>query len=157
MLKELEPRAGELRDNQEKFTAFLLTLDEAQLNQCGAEQEYSPRQVLAHLVGADMSMLRMAKNWIAEQDNRLRPDFDRDFFNRRQQEKRAGQALQELLDDWRRAQSELIDLMGTVTADDLEKRGDHPSAHDTTLRNLFWIIATHEADHIRRVMNIEHA
>lgn len=157
MLAELEPRAAELRANQETFTAFLRGLEDGQLNHQAAHEEYSPRQALAHLVGADASMLRMAKNWIAEQDNRLRPDFDRDFFNQRQIEKRAGQSLDELLKDWGIAQLGLIELMETVTADDLEKRGDHPSAKDTTLRNLFFIITTHQADHIRSVMQAAHA
>ncbi len=151
MLTELEPRAAELNANRETFTEFLRGLNDSQLNQSNASEDYSPRQVLAHFVGADTSMLRMAKNWIAEQDNRLRPDFDRDFFNRRQQEKRAGQSLDELLAEWEQSHRDLIALMETVTAKDLEKRGDHPQAKDTTLRHLFLIITTHEADHIRQV------
>ncbi len=157
MLPELEPRVAELNANQETFARFLRGLNEAQLNQRGVSEEYSARQTLAHLVGAEMSMLRMAKNWIAEQDNRLRPDFDLNFFNQRQQEKRAEQALDELLNDWQRAQREFVALMEMLTQDDLEKRGDHPLEADITLRRLFIIITTHEAAHIRQVMENVHA
>jgi hypothetical protein len=59
--------------------------------------------------------------------------------------------VKELVADWRRAQEEIIALMETVTPSDLDKRGDHPSAKDSTLRNLFLIITMHEADHIRQV------
>lgn len=157
MLPELQARALELNANQQTFTTFLRGLDETQLNASSVDGEYSPREALAHLVGAEVSMLRMAKNWIAGRDNRLRPDFDRDFFNRRQLEKRAGQSLEGLLADWQMAQRGLIACMEIVTEQDLDKRGDHPSAADTTLRNLFLIITTHEADHIRAVMNANHA
>lgn len=153
MLPELELRARELQANWDKFISFLRGLNETQLNASGAGQEYSPRQTIAHLIGAETSMLRMAKNWIAGQDNRIRPDFDLNFFNRRQQEKRAAQSLDELLEDWHKAHQDLIALMETLTPDDLEKRGDHPSAKDTTLRNLFLIITTHEANHMRDLMN----
>lgn len=157
MLPELQALTHELNANQGTFTTFLRSLDDTKLNASGANNEYSPREALAHLVGAEISMLRMAKNWMAGQDNRLRPDFDRDFFNRRQLEKRAGQSLDDLLADWQMAQRGLIALMETVTEQDLDKRGDHPSAKDTTLRNLFLIITTHEADHMRAVMNANHA
>lgn len=153
MLPELELRAREFEANRVKFTTFLRGLNATQLDAPGASEEYSPRQVVAHLVGAETSMLRMAKNWIAGHDIHIRPDFDLNFFNRRQQEKRAAQSLDELLEDWHKAQHDLIALMETVTPEDLEKRGDHPSANDTTLRNLFWIITTHEANHMRDVMN----
>lgn len=157
MLTELEPRVRELRANQETFTRFLRGLDEMQLNQRGASEEYSARQTLAHLVGADTSMLRMAQNWIAGVHTRANPDFDLNFFNQRQQEKRAGQSLDELLQDWNAAQAKIVALMDTVTADDLEKRGDHPRAANTTLRNLFLIITTHETEHIRQVMQFHNA
>jgi len=157
MLSELEPRAEELREHQQTFTAFLRGLNETQLNERVVEQEYSPRQTVAHLVGAETSMVRMAKNWIAQQDNRIRPDFDLNYFNQRQQEKRAQQSLDELLEDWQNAQQRLIELMETLTAEDLVKRGDHPSAPDTTLGNLFLIITNHETNHIRQVMNSVHA
>jgi hypothetical protein len=156
MLPELVPHMRELEANRETFTAFLRGLNEIQVDTPGASEEYSPRQTVVHLIGAETSMLRMAKNWIAQQDNRLRPDFDLNFFNRRQQEKRAAQSLDELLRDWHMAQRELIALMETVTPDDLDKHGDHPTAKDTTLRNLFLIITTHEANHIRDVMTARH-
>ncbi len=157
MLAELEPRAQELRANHESFIRFLRGLTEAQLNQVGASEEYSPKQVVAHFVGAETSMLRMAQNWIAERDNRQNPDFDLNFFNRRQQEKRAGQSLDELLSDWQTAQRRFIELMDKLTPEDLDKRGDHPRAANTTLRNLFLIVTTHEREHIDQVMQALHA
>lgn len=152
MLAELEPRVRELNANREAFTAYLRGLDETQLVTKQHDSSWSPRNTVAHLIGAELSMLRMAKNWIAGVETKARPDFDLNFFNQRQQEKRAGQSLDELLHDWARVQTELIELMGTVTPEDLEKRGDHPREANTTLQNLFVIMTTHEAEHIHEVM-----
>jgi hypothetical protein len=153
MLSELEIRVQELKANQETFLEFLRVLDETQISVPAVTEEYSPKQVLAHIVGADTSMLRMVKNWIAGTETKIRPDFDLNYFNQRQQEKRANQSVQELIEDWQRAQRALIEVMETVTPEDLDKHGDHPRASNTTLRNLFLIMTSHEAEHINQVMS----
>jgi hypothetical protein len=153
MLDELEPRVQELERNQGTLDSFLATLDTAKWNQTFGSEGYNVRQTLAHLSGANKSMVRMGQNWIAGRDNRLRSDFDLNFFNARQQAKRAELPDAELVAEWRGTHQDFIDFMKTVRAEDLEKRGDHPLASDTTLRNLFLIITTHEANHIRELMD----
>jgi len=155
MLAELEPRVQEMNEHFETFKSYLRGLDEEQLLAKDDNSSWSPRNTVAHLVGAELSMLRMAKNWIAGVETKANPDFDLNFFNRRQQEKRAGQSLDELLEDWGKAQKALIALMETITPEDLVKRGDHPRAADTTLENLFVIISTHEAEHLSEVMDAQ--
>ena len=153
MLAELEPRVQELNAQREAFTTYLGGLNETELVTKDDNSSWSPRNTVAHLIGAELSMLRMAKNWIAGVETKANPEFDLNFFNRRQQEKRAGQSLDELLEDWGRAQKAIIQLMETVTPEDLVKRGDHPRAANTTLANLFLIITSHEAEHLDEVMN----
>lgn len=149
----LQERARELRENREALTTLVRGLDEEALTTKGENSSWSPRNTVAHLVGAELSMLRMAKNFIAQTETKARPDFDLNFFNQRQQEKRAGQSLDELLLDWYRVQDALIELMETVTPEDLVKRGDHPREKNTTLANLFVIITGHEAEHIREAID----
>lgn len=153
MLPELEPRVQELNEHFVTFKNYLHGLDEQELITKDDNSSWSPRNTVAHLIGAELSMLRMAKNWIAGVETKANPEFDLNFFNRRQQEKRTGQSLDELLEDWGKAQKALIELMETVKAEDLVKRGDHPRAADTTLANLFVIITTHEAEHLGEVMD----
>ena len=153
MLAELQPRADELNAHRESFTAFLSKLDDAQWTQPVGDERYSARQTVAHLAGADQSMTRMAQNWIASKDNTVRADFDLDFFNARQQEKRAQLSNADLLADWQAAQNGVIALMETLTAKDLAKRGDHPRAQNISLLELFSVITPHEADHLTQVMN----
>lgn len=153
MVDELETRAQELERNQKTFDAFLEALDKRQWKEPRGAEGYSARQTLAHLSGANKSMVRMGQNWIAGKENRLRPDFDLNFYNARQQAKRDQMPDAALVAEWHKTHQDLIEFMEAVRAEDLDKRGDHPAATDTTLRNLFLIITTHEADHIRELMN----
>jgi hypothetical protein len=153
MLDELAPRANELRAHYETFSAFLTELDDAQWNQPVGEEKYTARQTVAHLAGAAKSMTRMGQNWAAGKDNTLRPDFDLNFFNARQQEKRAHMSNAELLQEWREAQDGVIAFMETLTPEDLTKHGEHPTAKHISLLQLFTVITTHEADHMRQVMD----
>ncbi|HZQ08361.1 MAG TPA: DinB family protein [Anaerolineae bacterium] len=152
MLAELESRVRELERNRQTFTAFLETLHDEQWNEPIGEEQYTARQTLAHLAGAAKSMTRMGQNWVAGNENYLRPDFDLNYFNARQQQKRAQLSTAELLEEWHAAHHDLIAFMETVREEDLDKRGEHPTVKHTTLRNLFVVITTHEADHIRLVM-----
>jgi hypothetical protein len=153
MLDELALRTRELERNRQVFRAFLAELDETAWNTPVGTENYSPRQTVAHLAGACKSMTRMGQNWIAVKDTQLRTDFDLNFFNARQQEKRAQMSNAALVEEWINAQKDLIALMETVRPEDLDKRGDHPLERNTTVRRLFEIATTHEADHIRQVMD----
>lgn len=152
MLAELEPRAAELERNRRTFTAFLDTLDDEQWQTIVGSESYSVRQTVAHLAGANKSMVRMAQNWIAGKDNTLRPDFDLTFFNSRQQEKRAGMTNAELVQEWVDSQRGIVDLMETVRPEDLTRQGEHPSVKQTDVAGLFLVMTTHEAQHIAAVM-----
>lgn len=153
MLDELKPRADELHAHYETFTAFLSRLNDAQWNQAVGAEQYTARQTVAHFAGAAKSMTLMGKSWVAGKENTLRPDFDLAYFNARQQEKRAQMTNAELLAEWQDAQRGVIAFMETLTSDDLEKRGEHPSVGNVSLRELLRVITTHEADHMAQVMN----
>ena len=70
----------------------------------------------------------------------------------RQQEKRAQLTNAELLAEWHESQYGVVAFMETLTAEDLSKRGDHPSAKNISLLELFSVITTHEAEHMAQVM-----
>jgi uncharacterized damage-inducible protein DinB len=108
---------------------------------------------VAHFAGAAKSMTVMGKSWVAGKENTLRPDFDLNFFNARQQEKRAQMTNAELLAEWRDAQRGVMAFMETLTAENLELRGEHPSAGTISLRELLQLITAHETDHMAQVMN----
>jgi uncharacterized protein (TIGR03083 family) len=153
MLQELQERAEDLQRNWLTFSAFLNQLTDDQWQIPVGGEGYSARQTVAHLAGADKSMTRMAANWIAGRDNTLRPDFDLDFFNSRQQARRADMTNAELVTEWREAQEGVLAFLEKVQPEDLDKRGEHPTGGNVALRGLFKIITMHEAQHIALVMN----
>lgn len=154
MLDELQTFAAQLAQHREIFAGYLAHLDEAGLNARRTGEEYSPRQTLGHLVGACVSMTQIARKIAAGENPQLRPDFDLNFFNRRQQEKRANRTREELFQDWQAAHSELEAFMERLAEADLVKRGQHPVVGDTDLRGLIHVIVEHEVEHIDRVMQV---
>ncbi len=148
MVQELEARVTELNVNERTLTRLVRALTAEQLDQHDPVSGYSPRQALAHLVGGTRSMTVMGKNWIKGENTKLRADFDLNLFNQRQQEKRAQLSLDALLEEWHAAHRDVIAFLETITADDLEKRGDHPAQEAMTLRELMRVISYHEAMHI---------
>lgn len=154
MLDELKAQAQDLDRHRETFGAYLAQLDETTLNTKRAEDEYSPRQTLAHLVGACLSMMQIGKKIAAGEEPKLRADFDLNFWNQRQQEKRTSKSVQELLNDWQAAHTELFAFLENLTEADLVKRGEHPVVGDTDLRGLVHVIVAHEVEHMERVMHV---
>ncbi len=153
MLDELASRVAELKRNRQALDAFVSELTEEQWQLPLGQERYSARQTVAHLAGADKSMTRMAQNWIAGVNNQIRPDFDLNYFNARQQEKRAHLTNDELVADWHAAQNALIAFFEEVKQEDLDKRGDHPRARNIPLRRLFEIVTEHEAEHIQQLVD----
>lgn len=153
MLEELAGRVRELDVSERMLTRLVEPLDDEQLNRHDPIGGYSPRNTVAHLAGATRSMTVMAKKWVKGEKTEIRPDFDLNFFNQRQQEKRAGKTLQELLTELREANKDFAEFLETLTLEDLDKRGDHPSQTFMTVRELVRVVSYHEAMHTILVLN----
>lgn len=153
MLEELTGRVREMQVSEKMLTRIVNGLDAAQLIAHDPIGGYSPRNTVAHLAAATHSMTIMAKKWVKGESTALRPDFDLNFFNLRQQEKRADKSLEELLNELREANHAIAEFMDTLTGDDLDKRGDHPAQTFMTVRELIRMVAYHQAMHTVLVLN----
>ena len=153
MLEELAGRVRELQVNERMLRKIVNGLSPEQLTAHDPIGGYSPRNTVAHLAGATRSMTVMAKKWVKGENTEIRPDFDLNFFNQRQQEKRADKTLAELLQELHDANEDFAAFLETLTLKDLEKRGDHPSQTFMTVRELVRVVAYHEAMHTVLVLN----
>lgn len=153
MLEELAGRVREMQVSEKTLTRIVSGLNQEQLIAHDPIGGYSPRNTVAHLAGATRSMTVMAKKWVKGESTTIRPDFDLNFFNQRQQEKRADKSLEELLNELREANHDIAEFMETLTLEDLDKRGDHPSQTFMTVRELIRVVAYHEAMHTVLVLN----
>ena len=81
-----------------------------------------------------------------------RPDFDLDFWNRRQVEKRAGKSPSDLLAELESSRAAILKLLTDLPEPTLDLPVRHPAYGDMTVEDVFRILGFHErlhADEIR--------
>jgi len=118
------------------------------------EARWTVRDVLAHVVGAEPSLLGIIMRAQAESHYAPRPDFDLDFWNRRQVEKRAEKSPADLVAELDRNRVETLKLSADLPESVLDFPVRHPSYGDMTVEDVFRLIGFHErlhADEIRKV------
>jgi hypothetical protein len=148
MLPELVSLAQELARNRRILDEMLEQLREPEMNRAPSEAEYSPRQVLAHLAGAERGMTRLMQMMAKGEKPRLKPDYNNDNYNARQQEKRAAMSVAQLRAELGETRSDLVAFMDNLTAEDLDKRGEHPTVGDATVLQVMQTLQAHERNHI---------
>jgi len=113
---------------------------------------WTARDVLAHVTGAEPSLGAIINRAQAEGRYIPRPDFDLDFFNRRQVEKRAEKPPADLLAEIDGNRSATLKLLAGLPESALDLPVRHPTYGDMTVEDIFRIIGFHErlhADEIR--------
>ncbi len=151
MLAELEPLAGDLERNRRLLDQTVDGLTEEQMNRPVSEGHYSGKQILAHLAGAERGMTALMRRMAAGEQPRLKPDYDNNYYNARQQDKRAGMTIEQLRTELAATRQDLLAFMETLTPADLEKRGDHPLYKDATVLQVLEIIPAHELEHTQEL------
>jgi hypothetical protein len=148
MLAELEPLVRALEDNRRMMAQVLDQLRDEEKDRAPREGEYSVRQVLAHLAGAERGMTRLMRLMAAGEKPRLKPDYDNDYYNAHQQEKRAKMSVVDLSAELEEARGDLLGFMETLKPEDLRKVGEHPTVGDTNVLAVLKTLQAHERAHI---------
>jgi uncharacterized damage-inducible protein DinB len=148
MLPELEPIADDLRRNREALWTTVDALSDAEMKLEPGAGQYAGRQVLAHLAGAERGMTRLMEQMAAGAQPKLRPDYNNDYFNARQQEKRAQMSVAELRAELEGTRRDLLAFMERLRPEDLSKGGEHPIDGVSTVLGVLQILRTHERDHV---------
>ena len=118
------------------------------------QARWTARNVLAHVVGAEPSLLGIITRAQAEGHYVPRPDFDLDFWNRRQVEKRAEKSPADLMAELDRNRVATLKLLADLPESALDIPVRHPSYGDMVVEDVFRLIGFHErlhADEIRGV------
>ena len=113
---------------------------------------WTVRDVLAHVAGAEPSLLAIITRAQAEGSFVPRPDFDLNFFNRRQVEKRREKSPRDLLAEMESDRAATLKLLMEISEAALDLPVRHPTYGDMTVEDVFRIIGFHErlhADEIR--------
>jgi uncharacterized protein (TIGR03083 family) len=116
---------------------------------------WTVRDLVAHVVGAEPSMVAIITQTQARGRYAPRPDFDLDFWNRRQVEKRAEKSPADLVAEMEQNRAATFKLLAELPESALDLPVRHPAYGDMTVEDVFRIIGFHErlhAEEIRRVI-----
>lgn len=119
-----------------------------------SEGAWTVRQALAHLASAEAGQLATGRRMLTG-EAKLREDWNLDFWNRRQVEKRQDRSPTDLLGDLSTSRRELLEWIDGLSEADLEKSGQHARGDVITIEQLCFRVGEHEADHavqIRRAL-----
>jgi uncharacterized protein (TIGR03083 family) len=117
---------------------------------------WTVRDVLAHITGAEPALTAIIVRAQADGNYVPRPDFDLDFYNRRQVEKRAGKSPRDLLAEMDSHRAATLKLLADLPEAALDLPVRHPTYGDMTVEDVFRIIGFHErlhADEIRAALS----
>jgi hypothetical protein len=109
---------------------------------------WTVRDLLAHFVSAEASLLKLAQD-IAAGGAGLPDDFDYDAFNAQEQARLRDQSPQELLRALNAARQETLNWARTLTDAQLDRVGMHPVLGEISLETMLVSIYGHQLFHMR--------
>lgn len=144
--------ASKLKDDRVRSMAFLLSLGEAEWSvQVYTEGElWTVRSVLAHLLSAERAFVHLFRE-VQTGGEGVADGFSVNTFNEREQARYEKMSSEDLLESFQRTRARLIDLVATLTDDELEHVGRHPFLGMTSLREMVRLTHIHAQSHLRDV------
>ncbi|MCL4395503.1 MAG: DinB family protein [Chloroflexi bacterium] len=151
MLKELDSIANKLNEERGVLIRTLGSLSEEQAAQISVTPEWSVKDAVAHLAGAERGMFGIAQRAARGESPHLPEGYDNDVYNARQVAKRQERTLAEVRAELDGSRAELLAFLGGLTADQLALAGEHPLEGHITLKELLVIIYSHEMTHANEI------
>ncbi|HLY28355.1 MAG TPA: DinB family protein [Aggregatilineales bacterium] len=111
-----------------------------------ADQQWTVRQIVAHLVDAQKGMAGQITK-INAGTEAIPPDFDLNRWNKRTVEKSADKTRQELLAALSEGHSAVKQVIESLSENDFQKQGRHSSLRIMTLEEFGKEIGKHEMEH----------
>jgi hypothetical protein len=145
-----EHLAGRLRDEGSKIRDFFLGLPantwDALVYSDG--EQWTVRQLLAHIASAEISMGRLVKNIVAGGAG-TPEDFNIDVYNERKVRELNDKTTEELIVQFIDAREANANMTARLTTDDLACKGRHPFLGVTTVSEIIKMIYRHNQIHLR--------
>ncbi len=153
MLTELVPLVEKLRATRAALDCALDSVSDEQATQRTLYADWTIKRVVAHLIGAERGMTRLAQRFAAGENPTLPADYNNDVYNARQVAKREALSFAQARAELAASRRDLIAFLETLTPAQLELRGEHPVAGNISLNELLGVIAHHEAQHHQQILD----
>lgn len=145
--------AGRLVAETHQILALVTGLSERQVSQVPDGQTWSIRDYVAHLASADDNLLRLIERGLVGDSTPL-PGFDLDRFNRAAVAATGHLSLAEVLADWQRARSALLERYNRWTPEQLNTVCWHPFFGQQTVAQFIRIMAVHQRAHRKDIQKL---
>lgn len=152
MLKELEPLISQYARSRENLYRALEGLTDAQLEECLPGRDWSIKDTLIHLAANERLMTKLLRD-IAEGTNTALPaDFDNQKFNDESVAEGRAKSIAEIRANLETSYRNLIAVLETITAEQMNRRGIHPAAGDADVKEFLLAMYAHHEVHCRDVV-----
>jgi uncharacterized damage-inducible protein DinB len=153
MEQDLENTIALLERTPGTLSALLRGLPEMWTDSNEGENTWSVREVVAHLIHAeDEDWIPRVRVILESGEGGVFASFDREKHTRYSQDKTLAQLLDEFAQVRAKALGELAEMK--LTAEDLKRRGRHPSFGVVTLSELLATWAAHDLTHLHQISRI---
>ncbi len=147
----LEETTDVLRRTPEVLRVLLVGVPEGWADTPDVEGGWRPRDVVGHLITAELDGWIVRTRWILEHGT-ARPFARLDRVAH--VERDADATLDELVERFGRLRAASLDALAELVTDaDLDRRGLHPTLGEVTLRDLIGTWAVHDLDHLGQLLS----
>ncbi len=144
-----ERKATLKRELQEARDALLAEVDQIIEGEWAAPtpvEGWTVRDQLAHLAYNQPGQPKVVRS-ILEGKGGTSSNFDLNYFNKRGLEKQKDKSVEQLKAELAAGHAETLRALDELDEADLDKRGNHASAGEATIENIFRTIARHDREH----------
>lgn len=152
MLKELEPMVSQFSRTRENLFAAIQGLAPQQVDECLPGRTWSIKDTMVHIATNEALMTRLLEGIATGTSTALPADFDNQRFNDEQVALAQNKGVLELRRDLDESFQRLIAVLGATTPEQLERRGTHPAAGETTVKEFLVAMYAHEEVHCRDII-----
>ncbi len=136
-------------DSLAMIQAVLSQATEADYHRPTVNPKWNVHDTIAHLAASAFGLLATIDRFL--KGGGLPSEFDLDYWNERQVEKRRSRTMAELLEEIRQGHEKAKALLASLSDDDLRVRGTHPAGGEVSVAGVFFLIPQHELTHLADV------
>lgn len=139
-----------IQDAREGLLATVARIGESDWGKSSPIAGWTVQDVLKHLAYNQPSQPRLVRNIIAGKGG-VPANFDLNYYNQRGLEKQQAKGIAELTADLAAGHAEALQLLDELTDEQLDAKGQHPSAGMVTVSEVLHMIAFHDMQHTRHI------
>jgi uncharacterized protein (TIGR03083 family) len=140
----------ELQDARNALLAQIDQIVEGEWAILTSVEGWTVKDVVAHLAYNQPTQPRLIRN-ILDGKGGTPANFDLAYFNRRGIEKQRAKDVPQLKAELAAGHADTLQLLDEISEADLDTPGNHASAGNTTIENIFHTIARHDREHTAHI------